>query len=198
MAPAPVWPGRVTKRGLIRYTEWRTKLSDHDLLVELYETEDARVFNIARRVLGDDVGAEEVMAQTFARLAERVERDGADYREPDDWRELLGLFAHGLAIDEYRRRQRDPLPLGHAADMEHLFEHELPLGRPMTLERAEFHVDFDRALRGLPAPERDAFILTELRGLSVRDAADALGGHYRTVARRAEAARTLIRKELSQ
>jgi RNA polymerase sigma factor (sigma-70 family) len=86
----------------------------------------------------------------------------------------------------------------YGLDLEPVYEQQqLALGRTLTLEAVEFQHDFDRALRALPAPERDAFILTQLRGLTVRDAADELDVSYRTVARRAEAARTLIREEIA-
>lgn len=101
-------------------------------------------------------------------------------------------------MDEYRRRLTEipsGLDLAHLTDA--LGDDALALGRPLTIEAVDFQHDFDRALRALPAPERDAFILTQLRGLTVRDAADELDVSYRTVARRAESARTLIREEIT-
>jgi RNA polymerase sigma factor (sigma-70 family) len=67
----------------------------------------------------------------------------------------------------------------------------------LTFEDAEFRYDFDLAVRGLPENERDAFIVTELRGLSEREAADVLDTSQPTVHRRAEAARNQLREEIA-
>ena len=66
----------------------------------------------------------------------------------------------------------------------------------VTPDIARFRVDFDQALRGLPEADRDAFILTELRGLAVREAANLLGISKSEAATRAEAARIALREEL--
>lgn len=68
---------------------------------------------------------------------------------------------------------------------------------PLDFETAEFRADFDAAVRALPDEERDVFILTELRGLSARAAAGVVGTSPDTAERRAEAAHTFIRKELT-
>lgn len=65
------------------------------------------------------------------------------------------------------------------------------------IETAIFRADFDRAVRQLPEDERSAFALTELRGLTVREAAGVLGESRSTIQRRCEAARTYLREELA-
>jgi len=55
---------------------------------------------------------------------------------------------------------------------------------------------YDSLLK-LNGEERDAWILTELRGLTVREAADVLGTSFKTIHRRAEAARNYMQKELA-
>ena len=60
----------------------------------------------------------------------------------------------------------------------------------------ELSTTLNDSLRVLGQEERDAFILTELRGLTEREAADVLDSSQPTVHRRAEAARNYIRREL--
>lgn len=60
----------------------------------------------------------------------------------------------------------------------------------------ELSTTLNDSLRVLGQDERDAFILTELRGLTEREAADVLDSSQPTVHRRAEAARNYIRREL--
>jgi RNA polymerase sigma factor (sigma-70 family) len=60
----------------------------------------------------------------------------------------------------------------------------------------ELSATLNDSLHRLDAQARDAFILTELRGLTEREAADVLDTSQPTVHRRAEAARNYIREEL--
>jgi RNA polymerase sigma factor (sigma-70 family) len=61
----------------------------------------------------------------------------------------------------------------------------------------ELPVRLDMALHTMPDDARDAYILTELRGLTERDAAEMLGVSQPTIHRRAEAARNFIREEIA-
>lgn len=106
------------------------------------------------------------------------------------------LIVNGLAIDEYRRRGRET-PTGLLDAVEPPDADLLPRVHDLTPETDEFRTGFDLALRALPEPERDAFILTDLRGLDQREAGDVLGTSQPTVHRRAEAARFYLAKELA-
>lgn len=137
--------------------------------------------------------AEDIVARAFVRLAERLEQEPGK-----NVGDLLGLVVNGLEIDYYRRqaaRRAVEVPVGLRDDLDAVAagQHLLP---PLTVDAYEFQQDFDRAVRDLDDEERDAFILTELRGLSERAAADVLDISQPTVHRRAEAARTNVRKEL--
>jgi DNA-directed RNA polymerase specialized sigma24 family protein len=125
-----------------------------------------------------------VTARSFVRLAEAMAAGRAEDPEA-----LLPLITHGLIVDEQRATYRRPSPVG------------LDVERGVTgltpLSLATFADKFNEALRALPDDARDAFILTELRGLTVREAADILGVHYATVSRHSEAAITSLREELN-
>ena len=107
---------------------------------------------------------------------------------------LLGVIVNGMVQDYFRstgsRRREEPAGLAH--DLA-----ELADSRPLTYETHTFGTRFDSAVRELDPDDRDAYILTELRGLPEREAADVLGTSQPTVHRRAEAARTFVRKELT-
>lgn len=68
---------------------------------------------------------------------------------------------------------------------------------PITNEHALFASDFDRAFRNLPRALAEAWALTELRGLTEREAASELGTSQKTVNRRCEAARNLLKESLT-
>jgi RNA polymerase sigma-70 factor (ECF subfamily) len=65
-----------------------------------------------------------------------------------------------------------------------------------TPERARFAADFDNAVRSLTPKQREAFILTELRGLSQREAADVIGISQASVQERVERATEAVRDML--
>lgn len=103
-----------------------------------------------------------------------------------------------LLVDEVRRRERE-LPLGLLTEMEPALESAtVRPARPLPQHLASFPDDFDLAVRELPEPERDAFILTELRGLTSREAAEVLDVDQSTVVRRNGRARELITEGLSR
>lgn len=138
----------------------------------------------AQRILGDRFAAEDVAGETLARIAAGAQPGHA------------GLIVNGLAIDEYRRRQRE-VPFGFLDGVEPPDADHLPRVQLLTSRADTFRVDFDRAVRALPADERDALILTDLRGLTTREAGTVLDTSHTTVRTRAEAARNFIRLEVA-
>jgi len=58
------------------------------------------------------------------------------------------------------------------------------------------HGDVDRALRGLPAPYREAIVLADLEGLSYREVSEVLGCPVGTVMSRLFRGRGLLRQAL--
>lgn len=120
--------------------------------------------------------AEDIASEAFTRMVDEGGDDPA----------VLYRKAQSLAVDLWRR--------GYSTD-EGLTTHNTP---SVTFEQAaELRVDLIRALDALPADERQAFALTELRGLTEREAASLLGVSQKTVNRRAEKARLTLREELA-
>jgi RNA polymerase sigma factor (sigma-70 family) len=151
-----------------------------------YEAALRRAQGQALRILGDLASAEDVAAESVTRIV-----SGADPK-------FFGLIVNGLAIDEYRRRGKevpaDPLDADYLEPGE---RDQLPHVATLTFDDVEFRADFDRALRALPAEERDAIILTDRRGLTLRESSVVLATSYETVRRRAETARALIQMEVA-
>lgn len=148
-------------------------------LGDLYRLQaDALTARLARKVGRED--AEDIVMQAFVRLGERLEREPVK-----DAPALLGTIITGLLKNHYRdsdARATRETPVGE-------FHDELHPVHDLTLDDLEFSEDLDAALRGLDEDIRDAFILTELRGLTLREAGDVLGVDNTTVMRRAERAR---------
>lgn len=108
---------------------------------------------------------------------------------------LLYRIVERRAIDSYRQlttRREHEEPRGLLTT-----EEELAHIEPWSVERAEFTDSFNHAVVQLDTGDREAFVLTELRGLPQREAAALLGVNQSTVSRRAERARQQIREEIA-
>ena len=126
-----------------------------------------------------------MVAEAFTALWQTIETGAV--RDPAG---LLHSIAEGLAIDSFRKSHRESLRQEKLENLGAL----RPVG---SQEPSTFLTDFDRAVRAVPEPERASFILTELRGLTEREAAGVLGLSHMTVNRRAANARLLVREALT-
>lgn len=163
----------------------------------LYREHRAELTKLARRRLRLRTPglAEDVVDEAFMRLWDEAE-----------WPEDPLAWLEEKVANEARNERRDTIlrwnretPAGSMEDIAELIEGEQDMRPhpPDTIETAEFRSDLDAAVRETPDDQAQAFILTELRGLTVREAADVMASDKTTIARQAEAARTYIRRGLS-
>lgn len=163
-------------------------LANQERLSQVWMDEYDNVRSQAQRMLRDPAAAEDVAMQAFVKLGERMERGTVDRPAA-----LLQTLLHGLTVDLIRSADARPklVPLEDA-------DNHAGVRRPfLGVDQASLPSDFNAAVRGLPEPERDAFILTELRGLTVREAAEVMDTSKSSVDRLAQSALTTIREELA-
>ena len=147
----------------------------------------------------------------------RVQRVPADERDDvamESFIILIRQLQRGKTIESYPaylQRVADRLNLMRGRALGRRLQHELPVGGLHDLaeieakQYAEAHGDpiafladdLDGAIRDLPEEDRDAFILTVLRGLDQEEAAAVLEVDQSTVSRRAARARAAIREEIA-
>ena len=157
-------------------------MEDENALLGLWLSEAPALRRVFRKVLSDSETAEDLTAESFAQLAAAYKRGTVA-----NGKALLRRIAQARLVDEIRRRQENPeLPVGDMYDMEE-GEPIFASLRNLTAEMDEFREEFDSAVRSLDGT-RDAFILTELRGLSTHEAAPILGVSQPTVAAQRRAA----------
>jgi RNA polymerase sigma-70 factor, ECF subfamily len=149
-----------------------------DIVVAAFEAHQHELFTFLARTLRNDAEAEDLVQDTFLRLATEV-RAG---RVPDQVRAWLYRVATNLATSRFRRRSVVARWLERFAGAEHDAPPEpSPESRVLNRERA---AEMERALRTLPEDARLALLLAG-EGFPGREIAEALG--------RSEAAtRTLI------
>lgn len=152
----------------------------------LYERHSPSTLRFLRGLLEEDL-ARDALQETFLRVFRQLERFDPQ-RSFLPW--LLGI-ARNVAADQRRWRARRPAaPLeGEVIDPRHRAPSK-------GAERAEAGELLRRALRSLPAREREVFLLKQVEGLTYQQVADALGCSLRTTKYRMKAAVERLEREL--
>lgn len=145
-----------------------------DALAEVYRRHGGSVYSLARRVLGDDARAEEVVQEVFLRLWQHPDRFDPDR---GTLRSFLLAAAHGRAVDllrsESSRRDREMREARAAATAGYDIEREV-----WDLTLAE---QVKAALAELSPDERSAIELAYFGGHTYRQVAVLLGQPEGTV-----------------
>lgn len=163
---------------------WRT-----EALAEVYRRHAGAVFGLARRVIGSDALAEEVVQEVFLHLWRGPDRFDA---ERGTLRSYLLAQSHGRAVDmlrsEVARRHREEREARLRAESGYDLEREV--GDLAVADRVR------KAVALLPEQERRAIELAYFGGLTYRDAARRLGEPEGTVKSRIRAGMRRMRTVL--
>jgi len=158
----------------------------------LYRSERADLEQLARKHTNDYHTAEDIVADAFIALWRKIER-GEDIENAAG---LLRTTVVSRARDHHRNHRREVLA-GGFEELAAVADYAATTPSPTDdYDDLQFRGAFDNAVRAMEEDTRDPFILTELRGLTVREAGTILDVDPATVSRRAEAARTHVRREL--
>jgi RNA polymerase sigma-70 factor (ECF subfamily) len=138
-------------------------------------------------ILAGEVGAEDVVQETFFRLwAHRRELKPAG-----SVRALLFTLTRNAAIDERRRSARRA---AMAVGVPHLRAPASPLENAAASELASA---IAAAVSRLPSRRREIFVLVRVHGLTYHEVAESLGLAVQTVANQMRAALASLREDLA-
>ena len=161
-----------------------------DALAEAFRRHAGAVFGLARRLLGDEALAEEIVQEVFLRLWQQPDRFDADR---GSLRSFLLAQSHGRAVDLLRsegaRRRREERDARSTAESGYDLEHEV-----WDLAVAE---RVKEALSQLPDGERRAIELAYYQGHTYREVAAMLGEPEGTVKSRIRAGMRRMRQGLA-
>jgi RNA polymerase sigma factor (sigma-70 family) len=189
-------PSRVPSEGpddveLVR----RLQAGDRTAVDDLYERFRRPAFSLARRILGDDAMAEDVLQDVFLSV----------WRDPWAYERARGSFAswllavvHHKAVDAVRREESQRRRTALAGD-------ELMLAEPTATrdvdEEAWSRVVAEQvrsALRALTPPQREALTLAYYGGYTQREVAALTGAPLGTVKTRMLGGMRRLKEELGR
>ena len=162
-----------------------------DAVAEAYELHHAAVRGFARRLVGDEAVAEDLVHEVFVTLPSAIK----SFRHDSSLRTFLISIAVNHARHHIRAAGR------RRAAMTRLSEHPAPPSPPTPEEdtiRRRLALSLSRALDGLPDDQRVAFVLCEVEERSSSEVAEIVGAPEATVRTRLFHARRKLRESLSK
>jgi len=169
----------------------RIAAGDVDAVAEAYEVHHAAVRGFARRLVGDEAVAEDLVHEVFVTLPRAIR----GFRRDSTLRTFLVSIAVNHARHHVRAAGR------RRAAMARLSEHPAPSSPPTPEEevaRRRLALKLSRALDGLPVDQRVVFVLCEVEERSSSEAAEIVGAPEATVRTRLFHARRKLREILSK
>jgi len=181
----------------------QARAGDFAAFEELVGRFQGRVYGLAYRILGEPHDAEDATQQTFLSLVEHL----GDFREASAVAGWVLRIAANHALKQLRKRRGLPtVPLTDPAGEDEGYA-EVPHPEviapwrddPADLaERHEVRELIDRALAELDDKYRTVFVLRDIEGFSVKEAADLLGLSESNVKVRLLRARLTLREKLTR
>jgi RNA polymerase sigma-70 factor (ECF subfamily) len=154
------------------------------------------VYRFALRMLGDSMQAEEVAQESFLRVIQSASR----YKARAGFRNYLYRIARNLCIDLLRKRPREArLPEvegGSAGTVEGVPDRNP--GPENSAGAGQLRAAIRRALLRLPADQREAFLLKEVKDMKLQDVATITGANLNTVKSRLRYALRSLREHLTE
>ena len=137
----------------------------HTFLDREFRRNHRWLLNAVWRKLGNVFDAEDIASSSFVELAGH---DHTTVREP---RALLTTIAQRLVFDMWRRRS---LERAYLQALE-VAESRLVLSEEARLELSQSLLAIDRALHGVPVKAREAFLLSQIDGMTYAEIAETMG-----------------------
>ncbi|MEW5720816.1 MAG: sigma-70 family RNA polymerase sigma factor, partial [Chloroflexota bacterium] len=172
---------------------------DQRAFAQLVEKYEARVYNLARKMMREPQDAEDVLQETFISVFRHLK----DFQGDSSFSTWLYRIATNASLMRLRGRKTPPLSLDEPveADGDSALPREI-VDWGVTPEEAllsgEVRAQMDAAVDALPESLRAVFVLRDIEGLSVQETADVLSISAPNVKTRLHRARLLLRENLSE
>jgi RNA polymerase sigma-70 factor, ECF subfamily len=173
----------------------RCKRNDRDAFSALVERYTEPILNVAYRMVGDRMEAEDLTQETFLSAWKALPGFRADSR--------FSTWLYRIAVNKCKdalrsRRQPDEISDGEGGslDIAELVADETTPEREFS--RKEMALHLEQALLALPVYYREAFILKHVEGLSYEEMSGIVGVAGDTLKMRVYKARAELRRKLAK
>ncbi|MVT74142.1 RNA polymerase sigma factor [Bradyrhizobium cajani] len=176
----------------------RARGRDEAALREIMQSNNRRLYRLARGILRSDSEAEDVVQETYVRAFTHLDGFRGDSG--------LSTWLSRIAINEALGRARSARPHveldavpEEALDAQIIKFPASPPGDPeRTMAQREIQRVVERAIDELPDVFRMVFVARVMEGMSIEETADLLGVKPETVKTRLHRARTMLRENVEK
>jgi RNA polymerase sigma-70 factor (ECF subfamily) len=159
-----------------------------------------RVYNLARRMLGNDADAEDVTQDVLLTVLRKLDT----FRGQSAFPTWLHRVTVNAALAQRRRRatrenRQEHDPLDRFQENGHIAEpvRRWSIAPDQALQNRETQELIESAIRALPEMYRDVYVLADVEGLSNAEAGEMLGLSLPAVKSRLHRARLMMRDALA-
>jgi RNA polymerase sigma-70 factor (ECF subfamily) len=186
----PIQPLMRTDEDLVA----RSKTGDTDSFNQLVTRWERPIFALAYRTLGREEDARDVTQETFLRAFRAI----GGFKGDAKFSSWLYRIALNLCRDWMRKDRRTPIvAVPEGVELEHLAGERGPTETVEDLAvRTELSAVVEKAMKKLPAEQRQAIVLKEYHGLTFQEVADLMKCPLSTVKTRVYQGLSTLRKEL--
>ena len=188
--PLQLVSARDSQAGLLE----RLRRGEARAIAEVYDEHAGAVLGFARRLVGDDAAAEDLVHEVFVTLPAAIR----SFQEASSLRTFLVSIAVNHARHHVRAAARRRSAMARFADESSVSS----LNDSGSPEKDAMRVDLARALTHaldeLPIEQRVAFVLCEVEERTSREVAEIVGAPEATVRTRLFHAKRKLREELSK
>ena len=172
---------------------------DEAAIRSIIQTNNRRLYRVARSIVRDDSEAEDVVQEAYLRAFSAL----PEFRGESSLATWLTRIVFNEALQ--RRRRRVEQPMEHARPLESQsqvipfpFAGNKAVDPESAIAQREIFRLMERAIDGLPEDFRTVLVARVLEDMSIEETADLLGLRPETVKTRLHRARRLVREQLDK